>query len=192
MNKIHIVLITSLTSLVGGCAFTPQQANLDPHVSVMRTSEGAGITVAVKVIDERPSKSLGRRGTAYGAAAEITSTQELAAVVYEEIVDALKAKGFSVEDYSSSSETSLKAEIRLLEYSTSQGFWTGGVHVNGAIKVFAAKAGKEYDRIYRTEDEKRVVFVPDANSNEEMINTTLSTLLNQIFEDRALLFHLSN
>ena len=109
MNKIYILLITTLTLLLGGCAFTPQQANLDPHVSVMQTNEGSGVTVAVEVIDERPSKSLGRRGTAFGAAAEITSAKELAVIVHEEIVNALKLKGFSVKDFNPSSETSLKS-----------------------------------------------------------------------------------
>lgn len=190
MNKIYILLILLFTLFLGGCAYAPQQAHLDPIVSVIGTKEGSGIVVAVEVVDERPSKSLGRRGNSYGSAAEITSAQDLAAVVHDEIVNGLKTKGFTVEDFSPSSNTSLKAEIRLLEYSTSTGFWTGGVHVNGAIKVIAMRNGKQYERIYRTADEKRVVVVPGANSNEKMINAALSSLLNQIFEDRALISHL--
>ena len=75
-------LVTVLASafVLSGCAYAKQQANLAPTVSVIESTQGQGMTVAVRVVDERPSKSLGNRGTAYGAAAEITSVQEVAVV----------------------------------------------------------------------------------------------------------------
>src|SRR5687767_9630048 len=88
------VLLGMLFTLTG-CAFNPQTANIAPIVTVMNSSEGNGVTVAVRVVDERPSKSLGRRGAgAYGAAAEITAAQDLATVVQKEITDGLAKKGF--------------------------------------------------------------------------------------------------
>ena len=75
---------------------------------------------------------------------------------------------------------------RLLEYSTSQGFWTGGVHVKGALKAYASRASDNYERVYRSEKEERTVIVPTAESNENLINTALTELLNQVFEDTGL------
>ena len=102
-----MVHVTKLLVVLGGiaiftgCAFTPQQANLSPTVSVMASDEGKNIAIGVRVIDERPSKSLGRCGSAYGAAAEITSTQDLAMIVQQQVMDGLRKKGFNPVEFGS-------------------------------------------------------------------------------------------
>jgi uncharacterized lipoprotein YajG len=181
----NIAVLSSLALLMG-CAFTPQKAALAPTVNVMQSSEGQGTTVAVRVVDERPSKSLGRRGTAYGAAAEITSEQDVATVVYAQIADGLKKKGFTVVDYKTDADPTLSIELRLLEYSTSQGFWTGGVQVQGAMKAVAKRKGKEYEQMYRIDNKERVVVVPTAKTNEGWINAALGEIIGQLFNDKGL------
>ena len=185
-----IVIVALLVS--GGCAFKPQKANIAPTVSVMASSEGNGVAVAVRVSDERPSKTLGRRGTAYGAAAEITAAQDIAVVVQKEIIDGLKKKGFTTVDGNGTSNTKLSVEVRLLEYSTSVGFWTGGVNIKGALKAVAGKNGKVYEKMYRTDKEERVVVVPTAETNEEWINDALSEVLRQLLDDKELMMFLAN
>jgi hypothetical protein len=59
------------------------------------------------------------------------------------------------------------------------------------MKAIATNNGEVYERMYRSDDEERVVFVPDANSNEKMINESLSFLLNQVIGDNALIGHLA-
>lgn len=184
------VLALALLTLTG-CAFNPQTANITPVVTVMNSSDGKGVTVAVRVSDERPSKSLGRRGTAYGAAAEITAAQDIATVVQKEIIDGLNKKGFTALKENEESNAKLSVEVRLLEYSTSQGFWTGGVNIKGALKVIATKNGKTYEKMYRTDKEERVMVVPTADTNEKWINGALSEVLTQLLEDNGLTMFLS-
>lgn len=186
-------LVTVLASafVLSGCAFAKQQANLAPTVSVVESTQGNGMTVAVRVLDERPSKSLGRRGTAYGAAAEITSVQEVAVVVQQQVVDGLKKKGFSTADFAPNQARSLTVEVRFLDYSTSQGFWTGGVNIRGALKVVAQRDGQTYEQLYRSDKEERVVVVPTAKTNEQWINTALSEVLQQLFNDQGLMTFLA-
>lgn len=172
---------------LAGCAFAPQQANLNPLVDVASSNDGNGTAIALRVTDERPSKSLGHRGSAYGPAAEITSSQELAAVVQQQLIDGLKKKGFEIVDFDLEKNPNLSVEIRLLEYSTSTGFFTGGVSVKGAVKVVARRGSESFERLYRSEDEKRVVVVPTAKTNEQWLNTALEDVLDQIFEDIGLL-----
>lgn len=166
-----------------GCAFNPQTANIAPTVSVMGSSEGDGVSVAVRVVDERAKKSLGRRGTAYGAAAEITAAQDVATIVHDEIIAGLKKKGFVAGP---EGDTKLTVEIRLLEYSTSAGFWTGGVQIQSALKAIATKDGKTYEKMYRVDREERVVVVPTAETNEKWINDALSEVLTQLLDDAGL------
>lgn len=182
----HKLLILALCAFVSGCAFNPQKANVAPTVAVMASNEGKGVSVAVRVVDERPSKSLGRRGTAYGAAAEITSVQEISFIVQREIGDALKKKGYSVVEYRDALNPRLSVEVRLLQYSTSQGFWTGGVQIQSALKANATNGVRTYEKMYRSEKEERVMVVPTAETNERWINDALSDVLNQLLNDSRL------
>lgn len=181
------ILLAAACALVSACAFSPQTADIAPTVNIVPSQVGDGVTVAVRVVDERPSKSLGRRGTAYGAAAEITAAQDLALVIQREVVKALEQKGFVTTDYSDGSDTRLTVEIRLLEYSTSQGFWTGGVHIQGTLKAVAAREGRYFDKIYRSSKEERVGVVPTAQTNEEWINSALGDVLQQMLDDDELI-----
>lgn len=180
-----VLLIT--VSLVGGCAFNSQTANLAPRTVVASSTEGRNVAVGVRVLDERPSKSLGRRGSGYGPAAEITAAQDLAVIVSDQVKDALRKKGFQPVAYSPSENVGLTVEIRLLEYSTSMGFWTGGVHMRGALKAVAHRGSESYENLYRVEREDRVVVTPTASSNEVMINDALTELLSQLAGDSSLI-----
>ena len=174
-----------------GCAFTPQTANIAPTVDVVSSSEGKGIIVALSVTDERPSKSLGHRGAGFSNGAEIKEAQDLPAIVQKEVTDGLRKKGFLVVDGSGSSNAKLVVEIRLLDYSTSVGFWTGGVDLKGALKAVANKNGKTYEKMYRYDKEERIVFVPGADTNEKWINAALSNVLTQLLDDNGLTMFLT-
>lgn len=190
---LRLSVLAVLAALVGGCAFNPQATNLAPRATVAASNVGRNVAVGVRVLDERPSKSLGRRGSGlYGAAAEITSAQDLAVVVDGQVKDALRKKGFRPIDYSSTGDVGLAVEIRLLEYSTSVGFWTGGINVKGGLKAVANRGSESYERLYRVDREERVVIVPTAEANEAMINAALDELLSQLFEDNGLYLFLAS
>ncbi|PKM08505.1 MAG: hypothetical protein CVV14_03760 [Gammaproteobacteria bacterium HGW-Gammaproteobacteria-4] len=182
----RIIIFTVSLLLLSGCAFNSQTARLAPTVNVQNSNEGNGVSVAVRVVDERTSKSLGHRGTAYGAAAEITAEQDVAVVVHEQLVTGLQKKGFNVVDYAADASPRLTVEVRGLEYSTSQGFWTGGVKIESALKVQAVRGTESFDQMYRSNKEERVVVVPTAATNEQWINSSLSDVLNQLFGDIGL------
>lgn len=143
------------------------------------------------MVDERASKSLGHRGTAYGKAAQITTDQDIAAVVQDKVSEGLRNKGYTVVPYAGAS-TGLSIEVRSLDYSTSQGFWTGGVAVNASMKAVAKKPGDTYERMYRSDKERRVAVVPTAGKNQEDLNDGLSGVLAQLFDDVGLFRFLNN
>jgi uncharacterized lipoprotein YajG len=182
-----IPLFVSVAAATSGCAFVAQQASVHPVVSIKSSSVGADVSVAVRVVDERPTKVLGHRGTALSSAAEITSAEDVATVVHKEIVAGLQKKGFSVADYSEGSNSRLTVEVRLLEYTTSTGFWTGGVDVHSALKAIAIRDGHTYEKVYRSETKERVLVVPTAETNEKWINDTLGAVLAQLLDDEALM-----
>jgi uncharacterized lipoprotein YajG len=176
---------------LSACAFAPQQAKIAPTVQVAATTEGKGVSVALRVVDERDSKSIGNRGSAYGKAAKITSTDDVSAIVHNQIRDGLINKGFNVVPFDASAPVTLSVEIRALSYDTSVGFWTGGVEIKSALKAIGKRGTSEYEKLYRSDEEKRVAVVPTAAKNEEWINASLTDVLTQLFNDTGLMRHLT-
>ena len=154
----------------------------------MASSEGRDTKVAVKVIDERPSKSLGRRSAGlYGDAAEIKSEQDLAVVIADQVRAGLEKMGFIATDLKDTAISNLTIEVRLLEYSTSTGFWTGGVQAQGALKAIARNNNDTYDKMYRYNNEERILMTPTAEANEKLINKALGKVLQQLLDDEELI-----
>lgn len=180
-------------ALIGlsACAYMPQKATLDPHVQYVQSNVGAGKAVSVSVIDERSSTSLGHRGTAYGAAASITTDQNVAAVFERAVFNGLLANGFRPVDYNSSVPRQLQVQIRTIRYSTQEGFWTGGVTTKAAIQVRADSRGHNYLKFYRYADKERVVVVPTASHNAQLINDAMDGVLKKMFSDPSLMMTLS-
>jgi uncharacterized lipoprotein YajG len=157
-----------------------------PTVSVAESSTGNGVTVAVDVVDERPDKSIGKRG-ASGMGADIMPADKVEVAVQQAIIDGLKKKGFTVVDATGSSSAKLVVEVRFLQYSLSTGFWSGGVNVKVALKALVSANGKNYDRLYRRDREERVQIAPTAETNEKWINDALSQTIQEMLDDNALI-----
>ena len=173
---------------LSGCAFTPQKAQIAPHVEYGKSDVGQGKVVSVAVTDERDSTDLGHRGAAnIGSGAKISTDQDMPAVFKQAIFEGLKAQGFVPVDFDKLKARQLAVQIRSINYSTSTGFWTGGVDTKASIKAQAAVDGNTYEKLYRYDGEERVVFVPTADHNTQLINKAVDDVLSQMFADPSLL-----
>ena len=186
--KSRIVILLLAVVAASGCAYTSQTVVIEPKVEVAESNIGEGHPVAVHVVDERTSTEIGRRGSGMVRGAAITSEQDMADVFANEIVKGLETMNFDavLAPSAGAGGALLRVDIRSIEHETSTGFWTGGVHVRGAIKATATRGANTYDQMYRVDDEKRVMVVPGADSNAEQINTTVSAVLQEMFNDAEL------
>lgn len=184
-------VVATLAMLCASCAVTPQEATIAPEIQVAQSDIGAGVTLALRVIDERADTTLGHRGAGLKGA-EIKVEQDVRAVIEQSIREGLERNGFEVVTWHPDALRTLRVDIRLLEYYTSMGFWTAGIHTKAALKASANKGDSEYENFYRAENEKRKVFVPFAGENEELINAIAVDVLEQLFTDRDLLEFLAN
>lgn len=182
MHKACAALFLAL--LLPACAITKMEAKLDPMVDVAESNVGQGRTVALSVIDERPSRDIGKRA-AVGASIEMKA--DIAAIFQEKIGEGLRRHGFSVVNGASPDAATLRIDVRSLDYDVSTGWWTGGIDVSAAMKARAQGALEEYERLYRANKEDRVVFVPGAKGSNERINAVVADLLRQLFEDQKML-----
>jgi uncharacterized lipoprotein YajG len=160
---------------------------LRPSFPVAQTTRGDGVKVLVTAVDERPDQDFGRRGTGMLRGAPIHSDQDLADVFRSALSNGLSQLGFQPVTDGSRLDRSIKVEIREIEYNTSMGFFTAGVHTNTAIKAMARNGDRTLERLYRSKEEERVLFVPFAESNERMLNDTVDEVLTKLFADYELI-----
>lgn len=196
MGRYKMRLFTTLLIVLAfiqlqGCAYNAQQAKLDPTIPIVKSDQGRNTSVLLQVVDERATKSLGKRADTFGPAAQISASRELDDVIRTEVTKVLENKGFKVLRAGEGVGTTLKLEIRHFEYTMSQG-WTFGLHVTGAIKAVTLRDEKAYEKLYRSSIEERVFVVPTAKINEEVINRGLSALLSEMVKDEDLFKSLAN
>lgn len=169
-----------------GCAFMPHKISFSPHAEIRQVDIGQGKTVLLSVVDDRVDKMIGRRGTLYGGAAEISSTQDLENLIRTEVASGLRQKGFKPVFAPEDSPRRLSVEIQLIEYTASFGFITGGIHGKVALKASATAGGKNFDYIYRAHRERRAIFVPTAGSDQRTMNEAMTMVLEELFADERL------
>ena len=184
------VLLISMI-VINGCAYTSQVATLNPKVTTKKSNIGSGSIVELKVVDERLDKKLGHRGSAYGPAAEISTGQNVAELIYQKLAAGLENNGFFVVPFNNGVPTSFKAEIRQIKYHSAAGFVTFTIQVNSAIKGICRNNEKNYELMYRGEVEEEWLVVPFADTNERILNESLSKVLEKMFLDKKLLECLS-
>ena len=185
MNK--FLFLVFLLSLIGGCALTPQKVLVNPDVRVIESEAGKGKTVALKVTDTRADKILGYRTTRLDKDSVVLTDSDIAKVVQQKLYEGLKKYGFNVDVLSEDAPRSLKVEVQTLQYSAPTGSWTGGIRILARLKVFVKNGDTTYENLYEIENKERVIIKPSQDKNEELINKTLSDVLQRMLHDQRLI-----
>lgn len=187
------VLTLCLAPLMFGCAFTPQQVHFEPQVRQAATITPSPTPTTLPAIslvtsDERTSSAIGSRGLGVGMSAEITTTDDIAALVHGQVSTALTAQGFKLSDASpDASRNELRVEVRNLEYKVTPGIITGHLRAESALKGICSSGGRRgYEHLYRGESTEEVFVVQFAESNAKHLNVALSKALEQLIADRPL------
>ena len=115
MNPLPLVTSALVVLLFSGCQFVSHEATLNPDVEYKISNIGSGVSLSVHVDDERPTEALGKR-QALGA--KITTSQNIAELVRDEILKGLNAKSFTTIEYSKDNPVRVDGELRLFEYAT--------------------------------------------------------------------------
>ena len=178
------LFVIGASACMSGCGITAMDARINPQPQVQASEIGKGLTVAVSVVDERPSKTLGKRSSMGGV---INLNDDLAAIYQRAIIGGLRQKGFNAVGDSVPGAAQLRIEIRGLQEMSSMGLWTMGTNISAAIKVYADSAGSHYEQMYRDENEHRTVAVSGAEALNAKINAVVNHELEQMFADQMLL-----
>lgn len=176
-------LVSLIALALAGCSITTMEAKIDPKPQIEQSQIGAGRTVAVTVVDERPTQNLGKRSSIGGT---IKMDQNLAVIYQDALMAGLRTKGFSPVGGEAKADSRLKVEIRGLNQVSTTGFWTMGSNIDAAVKAYADAGPSHYEQIYRAGAEHRTIAVSGAKALNAKINAVVNEQLQSLFADNML------
>ena len=179
-NRKYYPAAVAALVLLSGCMFNAQKVTFNHALAIPSADLGGGKEVALTVKDERADTDLGRRGNGMAQAAAITTADDMVQVVRDKFIAGLKSLGFAVGP---DANRKITVELRLLSYGVSEGFWTGGVETKGAVKILAKNGDATFEKTYRAEEDERIMVVPTADHNAELLNKILDDTLVKVFAD---------
>ncbi|MCC4254124.1 YajG family lipoprotein [Sphingobium naphthae] len=169
---------------LSGCAITTMEAKIDPQPQVQQSNIGQGRKVGVVVVDERPTRDLGKRSSIGGS---IRMNDDLTVIYQKAILQGLAAKGFAGVGGAVTDGANIKVELRGLNQVSTTGLWTMGTEIDAAMKVIAVSGGRNYEQMYRAGDSHRTVAVSGAKALNEKLNAVVNSQIEAMFSDQALL-----
>ena len=171
--------------LVSACAVTPHEVEISAKAPRSESAIGAGVTVALQVIDDPESTVVGQRGVGM-TGADIT-VDDILSVLNAELTAGLEANGFTVTAPGPAADAEIEVRLRAFKFFHETGFFTGAENTSVVVAVEAEKRGRDFDRTYRSGRERRTLFVPGGGSIDAMLNAAFTLVLGQIVGDRELL-----
>lgn len=185
MNIIKNVLLAPLLVLAG-CALSPQTVSISPDIQVAPGSnEQLQKTIQIIVNDARANKVIGTRGGVYKETSEITADASITQAVLNSLTGAFRVLGYSVSN--NSADVTLTVDITDLKYSATGQTTITAVETSAAVKGTCRNATQVVTNEYRITDKAEVLKAPTTNGNQRMINSTLSSTLQRLFNDRTML-----
>ena len=180
-------ILACATLALGGCAFEHQPPIPVKPVLVGTKSEvGAGKSVYVEVVDERPSKLLGTRGVK-GIGSQLEVADDFPDALRRALADGLRNRGFVPVEARTEDGRELKVEINNLQYEVNAGFWAGTLRVNCALKAICMIGNtRPYEKLHRGEREESVQVVQAADRNVGYVNDAISNAVNDVLGDAEL------
>lgn len=185
MTRLRKILWISILC-VSGCALSPQTVTITPDIKV---ASGSNVQlqkgIAIVVNDVRQNKVLGTRGGIYKDTSSITTDAQIVQSVQNSLTNAFRILGYNV--VSGSNAVSLTVDITDLTYTASGDPTIRSVATSAAIKATCRNGSYVLTNDYRITDKKDVLKAPSDSDNVKIINDTLSTTLQRLFNDRGLL-----
>jgi len=182
----RLVLIASIIFVAQGCVFTPQAVKVMPKIDVSPTMSGGGHPVTVKVVDERPRRTLGTRG-ASGYGADLTIEGDLVSIIRDAVVEGMQQHNFKPLTGSNPEGRELRVEIRNLDYDVTDEFWAYKIRVVYGLKAICIRdTSRPYEQHYHGEHVSRALMTKSAEQNNTYVSDAVSVAVNSLLRDEKL------
>ncbi len=188
VRAVRPLFLVSFLLLGGGCALAPQDAVLNPAVTISKTAAGGGAPVSVEVVDERPSTVAGTRmmGQARYIGAEI-KVAEVTPIVEAKAKEALVRNQFVPEGPSAATDRKLKVEIRALDLKTQHTMFSASYLPSAAFKAVARNKADNFEKLYRVDFSEGTMWYNSDDKNNRLLSEAVGKVLDDMLNDPELM-----
>jgi uncharacterized lipoprotein len=179
-----LLAVGSLTLV--GCAHSPQSLNPQPKLNAQLAPVGHGQQVAVRVVDGRPSQTLGTRGGLYPETSSITvNGQQLLPQLQAQAESAVRLLGFTPVQGGNGPQ--LTVTLADLKYqSPKEGMYVTEANISSTFRADVQNNGRSYSGRYAASLDQRFGMAPNEETNTKLIGDVLSDALTRVFQDQTI------
>lgn len=175
--------------LAGGSAWAEDgntKTLVIPTIDVVKENIGNGQRIALAIKDLRADKTVGFKRK-NDKLEPIPSDQDISDIIYYQLIEALKAKGFVVDNGAGSNIPLLTLQISMLKYVVQTNFLTKDLEINTSIKAIASYEGHILSKGYQLEKTAKDFSLGSKNRELKRMNQTISAALTELVNDRQVL-----
>jgi uncharacterized lipoprotein len=172
---------------LAGCAHSPQQLDPNPKITDTISPVGQGQPVVVRVVDGRPSATLGTRGGLYPeTSAVIVPKDKVIPKLQTQAEAAVRLMGFtpSANAYNAPQLTLTLAELKY--QSPKEGLYVTEATIGATFRVEAQNGGRRYTGRYGASLNQRFGMAPNEQTNTKLVSEVLSDALSRAFRDQSI------
>ncbi|QDH63398.1 MULTISPECIES: YajG family lipoprotein [Pseudomonas] len=180
-----LITVTSLTLV--GCANSPQQLTPEPKITTQLAPVGHGQPVSVRVVDGRPSPTLGSRGGLYPETALVSvNAQDVLPKLQAQAEAAVRLLGFTPSP-NSPGAPQLTITLAELKYqSPKDGLYVTEASIGATFKSDVTAGTRRYSGRYGASLNQRFGMSPNQETNTRLVSDVLSDALTRLFKDPSI------
>ena len=187
LQRLLFGLITVAGLTLAGCAHSPQQLNPEPKLTTQLPAVGRGQPVIVRVVDGRPSPTLGTRGGLYPETSAITVQREqILPKLQAQAEAAVRLLGFTPTT-SAPNAPQLTVTLAELKYqSPKDGLYVTEASIGATFKSDVSAGTRRYSGRYAASLNQRFGMSPNQETNTKLVSDVLSDALTRLFKDPSI------
>ena len=177
-----LITVTSLTLV--GCAHSPQQLSPQPKLTTQLAPVGRGQPVVVRVVDGRPSPTLGTRGGMYPETSAISvSSADLIPKLQAQAEAAVRLLGYTPTT-NAMNAPQLTVTLAELKYqSPKDSMYVTEATIGATFRYDVKNGGRTYSGRYGASLDQRFGMAPNQDTNTKLVSDVLSDALTRVFKD---------
>ena len=180
-----LITVTSLTLV--GCAHSPQQLSPQPKLTTQLAPVGRGQPVVVRVVDGRPSPTLGTRGGMYPETSAISvSSADLIPKLQAQAEAAVRLLGFTPTANAMNAPTLTVTLAELKYQSPKDTMYVTEATIGATFRSDVKNGGRRYSGRYGASLDQRFGMAPNQETNTKLVSDVLSDALTRVFKDPSI------
>jgi uncharacterized lipoprotein len=180
-------LIAASALALAGCANSPQQLNPQPKITEQLAPVGHGQPVVVRVVDGRPSPTLGTRGGLYPETSAVSvNGADVLPKLQAQAEAAVRLLGFT-PNASAYNAPQLTITLADLKYQTPKDkVYATEATISATFRADVQNSGGRYSGRYSASLEQRFGMAPNQDTNTKLVSDVLSDSLTRLFKDATI------